>query len=117
MTLQPPDPPISYRRGPAPGMPVTTTQPPQRRGGASTAVVALVLVGAAVSWGLTIIQAFSNRADVEDATDSLFSDVSAMQISQLVDQALLNVLPLMLISLALSFAAIVAVVFYTGSQR
>lgn len=75
------------------------------------------MMAAVVSWVVTIIKAFSESGDVEDVANNAFIDASAVQISQLADQATLRVLPLLVLSLALSAAALFAAATWAITRR
>lgn len=61
--------------------------------GHQNAAIAVGVIAAA-SWGYTAFTAAQNQSDISDIADSAFIDASAIQISQLADQALIEVLPL-----------------------
>ena len=99
---------------PRPDEPVTASAPlsPQAKSKSASLVWLLItglfMIAAVVAWLVTVIKAFSESSDVDDIANNSFLDASAVQISQVADQALLRVLPLLVLSLALTAAALFA---------
>ncbi len=74
------------------------------RDGLSIAAIVFT-VGAVATWGFTFLSALGNRGEVADMANDASLSPSAIQISQVVDEATLDVLPWLVASCALSVTA------------
>jgi hypothetical protein len=66
------------------------------------AAVVLCVVVTLGAWAWTTWAAFSEAGDVDDIANDAVIDASAVQISQIADQAIVSVMPLFALSLALT---------------
>lgn len=71
---------------------------------------------AVVAWTITVLRAFDRAAHVDSIAGRLFNAPSAVQISQVADEAIVAVMPMVVLSLACSAGAVLAGLLWIGTR-